>query len=301
MWFRDEIRIDPAYRASLTGLGLQRVAEVLARVAGRVAAWSRTTDTLHVPGLDGQPGMYVKRYFYPTWNKRIRGTFRGTFFGYHRGRAEFCALQQMRELGVQTVRPVAFGAARLAHFVTACFLITEEVPQGCNLTTFARRVADGLVTLSPWQRQVMSSRLGTQIAHLHGLGLSHGQLFWRNIIVRPAPDGAYEFFLLDAQPLRRWQRLRSGLRWWQLELAHLYVSAESFTTRTDRFRFLRAYFGVQRLTPELKAVVRGLPELACRWRNHEQQRIRMNDLFERWNTQLVREQQQVQRGAAHGA
>jgi hypothetical protein len=62
MLYRDHIRIDPAYREGLRACALDRVEDVLARTAGRVAAWSRTTDALHVVGVDGSPGFYVKRY-----------------------------------------------------------------------------------------------------------------------------------------------------------------------------------------------------------------------------------------------
>ncbi len=71
------LRMDPAYRHALAQCGLARVEQILCSTSGRVAAWSRTTDTLFVPGCDG-PGFYVKRHFFPTWSKRWRGTLRGT-------------------------------------------------------------------------------------------------------------------------------------------------------------------------------------------------------------------------------
>ena len=87
MIYTEHMRADPAYRERLRACGLDTVDKVLARVDGRVAAWSRTTDTLYVPGAGGTPGFYVKRHFFPNWIKRLRGTFRGTFFGMHRGQA----------------------------------------------------------------------------------------------------------------------------------------------------------------------------------------------------------------------
>ena len=110
---------------------------MLDRTDGRVAAWSRSTETLHVPGVDGAPGFFIKRYYYPTWRKRLRGAFRGTFFGVHRGRAEYGLLQEMRRLGLPAVRPVAYGSRRIGHFLKACFLVTEEIPGARNLTSFA--------------------------------------------------------------------------------------------------------------------------------------------------------------------
>lgn len=285
----NHIRSDPAYRDALRACGLLRVEDILARVSGRVAAWSRSTDTLHVPGPGGGPGFYVKRYYYPSWRKRIRGTFRGTFFGMHRGQAEHRSLQTMRTLGISAVRPVACGVRRVAHFVTACFLITEEVPEACNLTTFARDVAIGRERLSRGQRLVMIDRLARQVAEMHAAGFAHGQLFWRNVLVRPGLDGTPEFFFLDARSLPPWRRLKAGGDWWQRELAHLTVSALPFTTRTERLRFLLRYFGVRRLSPQVKMHARAIAAGARRWQRHETQRIKMNDLFEQWNRQLARE------------
>ena len=289
MLFKDHIRLDPAYRDALRSCGLLRVENILARVDGRIVAWSRSTDTLHVPGPPGSPGFYLKRYLYPTWRKRVRTMLRGTFFGIHRGQAEYDALQAMRALGINAVRPAACGARRTWHFVTACFLITEEVPEARNLTTFARDVLSGRQPLTRPARLEMMTALARQAAEMHAGCFSHGQLFWRNILVRHGWDGRPEFFFLDAQPLPPWRRLGPGPTWWQRELAHLTVSALRFTTRTDRLRFFLHYLGAGRLTPQAKADVRLIAAYARQWHRHERQRIKMNDLFELWNRQLERE------------
>jgi tRNA A-37 threonylcarbamoyl transferase component Bud32 len=290
----DCLRVDPAYRAALAACGLDGVDRILAYVNGRVAAWSRTTDTTLAAGLPNEPGFYIKRYLYPTRIKRIRTMLRGTFLGTHRGQAEYRALENMRAAGISAVRPVAFGARRIAHFVTACFLVTEEVPEASNLTTFAEEVASGRRALSVAARQAMIDTLADQVSHMHGLGFSHGQLFWRNILIRMNPDQTPEFFFLDLAP-RRWRRMVSDQPWWQRELSHLAVSALPFTTRSDRLRFLRRYFKAPRLTRELKTQAREVAAGAGHWQRHETQRIKMNRLFDEWNRQLLHEQ------AAQGA
>jgi len=296
----EQMRIDPVYRERLRAAGLDTVARVLQRVEGRVAAWSRTTDTLFVPGGDGMPGFYIKRHFFPTWTKRLRGTFRGTFFGMNRGQAEYRALDAMRSLGVPAVRPVAFGSRRSAHFLSACFLITEEVPGAENLTTFALEVAAGRRRLTPAQRRELPRVLAEQLAAMHTVGCSHGNLFWRNLLVRQGPDGRPEFFFLDAQPLRPWERLGPGGNWWLRELAQVAVSAMPFTTRVERLRFFRHYLRDTRPLAELKTLLRQVESLAATWRRHEEslaatwrrhedRRIHMNSLFEAWNRRLADE------------
>lgn len=298
MLHSDHIRIDSAYRDALRAGDLARVESVLTRTAGRTAAWSRTTDTLYVANPGGGPGFYLKRYYYASWPKRVRGAFRGTFFGLHRGRAEFRLLSEMRALGLPGVRPVAYGSRRVGHFVTACFLITEEVPGACNLTTFARNVRTGRETLHRHERALIVRRLARQIAELHSAGFAHGQLFWRNVLIRFGPTGDPEFFFLDVRPRRGGRRLRRSSRWWLHELGHTAASALPFTTRSERTRFLVEYLGGRRLSPDIRRQIREIDRVAQRWEQHERQRIKMNDLLEEWNRQL--EAESVQRPPGGG-
>ena len=286
----DQIRIDPAYLDRLQVCGLATVQAVLSCTGGRVCAWSRSTDTLRVEVPDGGPGLYVKRYLYSSWSRRLRGTFRGTFFGEHRAAAEYRLLSEMRRLGIPAVRPVACGARRVAHFVTACFLITEEAPDTRNLTAFAADVASRRTQLTVRQRQAMIDALAQHVAEAHVAGFAHGQLFWRNILARIGPAGDGEFFLLDARPRRAGRRLGRRADWWMEELAHLAASARPFTTRSERMRFLVGYNGARRLSPERREQIRAIDRLAQRWSAHELQRIRMNARFDEWNRRLEEEQ-----------
>jgi len=296
----EQMRIDPAYRERLRACGLDTVDRVLARVDGRIAAWSRTTDTLFVPGHGGEPGFYVKRHFFPTWRSRLRGMLRGTFFRMHRGQAEYLALRGLLAAGVPTVRPVAYGSRRRLHFVQACFLITEEVPEARNLTTFAQDVAAGRRALAPGARHTLVRALAAELGRMHGCGLSHGNLFWRNVLVRAGPDGQPEFFFLDVKPLELWTRM-CGTPWWVRELAQTLVSALPFTTRTDRLRFYRQYFGGERLTPPRRAYLAAITRCAAQWQRHEERRIRMNRLFDEWNRQLADEEARAAASGGAGA
>ncbi len=285
----DHVRIDPLYRAALEACDLHTVDGALRRVEGRVVAWSRTTDTLHVPGTDDAPGFFLKRFFYPHWGKRLRGALRGTLLGPHRALIEYRLLQAMRNLGIPAVRPVACGARRSFEFVSACYLVTEEVPHARNLTSFAQDVHAGRVNLSlPCRRELLRC-LARLVADMHAAGFSHGQMFWRNILVRNEPIGDPEFFLLDARPRHGRRYVGRRTNWWLDELAHLAASARQFTTRTQRLRFLQQYLGEARSPLEVRQIARRVERMAQRWRRHEGHRIHMNRLFEEWARQLERE------------
>jgi len=285
----DHIRIDPAYSEILRASGLASVQGVLDRTDGRVAAWSRSTETLHVPGVDGAPGFFIKRYYYPTWRKRMRGAFRGAFFGAHRGQAEFRLLNEMRALGLPAVRPIAYGARRTGHFLVACFLVTEEIPGARNLTSFAGDVLSGQITLNGADRALLARRLARQVAELHMARFAHGQLFWRNILIRFNLVNEPEFFFLDVRPRRGGRHFGRAGRWWLHELSHLAASAMPFATRIEKMRFLVEYFGARRLSPDVKCYIHEIERLAERWTTHEGQRIKMNGQFEDWNRRLQAE------------
>lgn len=285
----DHLHIDPAYAEALRESGIDNVDAILNRVDGEIAAWSRTTDTLHVPWRGDRPGFYVKRYLYPSWRNRLRGALRGTLVGRHRGLAEYALLNEMRSLGICAVRPVAYGSRRVGGFLEACFLITEEAPNACNLTTFARNAAQRMTRLTRTRRVAMIDALARQLADAHSAGFEHGQMFWRNILVRFGPTGEPEFLFLDARPRRGRRRLARRIAWWMDELAQLTASALPFTTRSDRMRFLIEYYGARRLPHDVKEQIREIDRSARRYLKHERQRIRMNDLFDEWRRRLAEE------------
>ncbi|MFN0137559.1 MAG: lipopolysaccharide kinase InaA family protein [Phycisphaerae bacterium] len=285
---RDQYWMDPAYVEQLRMAGLGSMDAALTRHDGRVCAWSRTTDTVYLPSPQRErPGVFLKRYLYPTWRNRLRGTFRGTFFGRHRAAAEAALLDEMRTLGIPAVRPIACGARRIAHFVASCVLITEEVPGACNLTTFATEVAAGRRKLARDERRTLIRCFADSIATLHDSGFSHGQLYWRNILIQETAIGEYAFYFLDARP-RGSRRLAGSAVTCIEELGHLLASAMPFTTSHEQIRFL-AHYATQRELRLESDDRRRVQELAARKQAHELQRIKMNERFEAWNAALVAE------------
>ena len=132
--------------------------------------------------------------------------------------------------------------------------------------------------------------LADQVARMHAAGFVHGKLFWRNILVRIHDDGEPEFFFLDAHPPAPMKRLGSIASYRRQELAHLTASAEPFTARSDRTRFVRGYYGRKTIDSELREELADVERQAARYRRHEAQRIKMNDRFDLWNRVLDRQQ-----------
>lgn len=285
----DMIYVDAPFREVLGAAGLDTVARVLACEGDRLAAWSRTTDTVKV-GLNGQApptgwrgSLFVKRYFYPGFKRRLKAMLRGTFFGRSRARLEFVSLALLRSRGIQTVRPIAYGERRVWHFLRSCFLITEGVPGAVTLADLALGTdGDEAVRLSFPQRRRVITALAAQVRRMHDAGLVHGRLFWRNVLIRPMGDGGYEFFFLDVPVVQRlWRRGRLG-RAGVRDIAELYAIAARFCSRTDLRRFTRAYLQGDLDREQERRWIERVAGLARTYRGHEEYRLEFGRLFNQY-------------------
>ncbi len=283
--YRDRMYVDPPYANVLRDAGLDCVSQVLGCTGDRLAAWSRTTDTIKVT-LNGRESwrgaLFIKRYHYPGWRRRVKAMLRGTFFRRSRAHHEYDALALLRARGVQTVRPIAYGERRELHFVRSCFLITEGVPGATSLVDFALQTGAGNgKSLSQLQRRSVLDALGAQVRRMHDAGLAHGHLFWRNILIRRTGEEGFEFFFLDAgmprPTLRRGIHRRPALR----DLSELYAIAGRFCSRTDLRRFARSYLGPRCRPEELRPWQERVAALAARFQRHEEYRLEIDRLFNR--------------------
>lgn len=277
----DSMLIDTPFRERLQRAGLDSVQAVLNCVGDRLAAWSRTTDTVLVklPGRDGS--IYIKRYHYPRWRQRLRGMLRGTFLRASRARSEFRALTAMRRLGIQAVRPIAFGERRILHFVRSCFLITEAVPDAMSLGTFIKTFAEHGITVQARRAKLeILTSLARQIRHMHEMGFVHRDLFWRNVLIRPLPDDRFEFYFLDASVGRRIriaQRRQDSI---VHDIAAMGVLAPEFCSKSDQLRFLLEYLATERLSAEDRAWLRRVQHRQDGFRVAELQRLERGAVFD---------------------
>ncbi|MBN1488851.1 MAG: hypothetical protein JXA69_02950 [Phycisphaerae bacterium] len=284
---RDTMQMDPAWAQRLRQAGLDTADRVLKHVGDQVVAWSRSTETVRVdlPAHAGHGAVFVKRYHHLQWRRRLKAMLRGTFLGRTRARAEFERLQELRDAGAPVAYPVAYGERRILHFVRSSFLITEAVENAVSLTTFAQQQGNGRrASLPSAVRRQMIESLGRCIGALHGKGLVHGALVWRNVLVRfqDDPVAGVEFILLDADGRRRLGTLGRGegpSPGVVGDLAALAALASVFCSRTEMLRFFHAYLGVRRLDAGHRQLARDVLARAERQRDHELYRLKMNDVF----------------------
>ncbi|HVP11999.1 MAG TPA: lipopolysaccharide kinase InaA family protein [Phycisphaerae bacterium] len=281
MFTHDFIWIDTPFRYQLQRARLDSVTNVLACVGDRLAAWSRTSDTIWCDLPFASSSVFLKRYHYPRWNHRLRGTFRGTFFSASRARSEFHALRLMRQLGIQAVRPIAFGERRVAHFVRSCFLITEAVPDAVPLSSFIKTFGDRRDSVQACQsrREILTS-LARQVRHMHDAGFVHRDLFWRNVLIRLLPDSRFEFYFLDAsvgKRIRMSQRRQDSI---VSDLAAMGALAPDFCSKADQMRFLLTYLDTPRLSPQDRQWLRRVQARSNLFHASEWQRLQRSYVFD---------------------
>ncbi len=281
MLTRDRIWIDPPFREQLHLAGLDTVESVLARAGDRLAAWSRTSDAIRCDLPSVSSSVYIKRYHYPRWAHRLRGAFRGTFLRASRAHSEFRALALMRQLGIQAVRPIAFGERRIACFVRSCFLITETVPDAMPLSWFIKTFSDRQASRRALEaRREILTMLARQVRHMHDAGFVHRDLFWRNVLIRLLPDNRFEFYFLDAsvgKRIRMAQRRRDSIVW---DMAAMGALAPDFCSKADQLRFLLAYLGTPRLDRQDRDWLRRVQARSDMFRESEWKRMQRMDVFD---------------------
>lgn len=281
MLVTDHMTMDRAYRERLISAKLDSVDGVLNCVGDKLAAWSRTSDTIRVDLNGGLTSLFVKRYHYPRFKQRLRGMFRGTLLMASRAKSEYKALRLMRQLGIQAIRPVAYGERRDCFFVRSCYLITEGVPDAMPLSAFIRTFADERSSgRSVRLRREILTALARQVRHMHEAGFVHRDLFWRNVLIRALPDDRFEFYFLDAsvgKRIRLQQRRQESIVG---DLAALGAVAPHFCSKADQLRFLLEYLDVDTLSGDNRTWLRRVQTRSDRLRPTELERIRRSTIFE---------------------
>jgi len=159
-------------------------------------------------------------------------------------RNEWTALNRLRQIGVETMTPVAYGSkgANPAH--RQSFIITEELTDTESLEDFC---ADWAAQPPPFQlRKALVKRVASMVREMHRHGMNHRDCyichFHLNIAAGRNRIDPKELHLHVIDLHRAQLRRRTPLRWIIKDLAGLYFSAMDIgLTQTDRLRFMTTY------------------------------------------------------------
>lgn len=151
---------------------------------------------------------------------------------------EWHAIHRLQELGVETMRPVAYGREGWNPAGLRSLLITEELAGCTSLETWWRACPP-----DPLRKRILLRRLAQIARTLHQNGVNHRDFYICHFLINLAWDGSEEGLHLYLIDLHRVQRRRQTPRRWIVkDLGSLWFSLfELGLTRGDRLRFLRDY------------------------------------------------------------
>ena len=184
---------------------------------------------------------YVKYY-----KKAGKGLRR--WFGRSRVRGEWENLHYFARLGIPTPPIIAYGEQRSWGGFQGGFLVTQALPNTCNLQQFFE---EGIYKqYAPQALRRLIKHIAQYTKQLHSRQFVHKDLKWRNILVsltkRPS------IYFIDC-PLggKVWQQRRGQ----QKDLAHLDKLAKQYLSRTLRLYFYHCYKGISHLRTRDKILV----------------------------------------------
>jgi heptose I phosphotransferase len=159
-------------------------------------------------------------------------------------RNEWEALRLLRQIGVETMTPVAFGLRGRNPARAQSFIITEELAQTKSLETLCATWRSQPPSLA--LRKALIERIATMVRQMHQAGMNHRDCYLCHFHLHvppgreyPTPDNLH-LFVIDLH--RAQVRHRLPRRWRIKDLAGLYFSAMNVgLTRTDCCRFIQAY------------------------------------------------------------
>ncbi len=196
------------------------------RTKARILKSNEKIDAGLVPGPDGMT-FFVKRYRTARLWQRIM--FR--LFRDHVARTLKIS-RKLIKAGISVPVPLAgirdFGGKPPgAYFI--CQALTEAMP-------LRNMVNNNLITAGKLSK--LLTRIAGALALMHGTGIAHGDMKWKNIMIRQVPEPDFLFIDLDTAARMGF----SGSRLFALDLARFAVDIAETTNSQDLLRdFLTAY------------------------------------------------------------
>lgn len=195
-----------------------------------------TTTVARVAFSDKHPPLFFKRYNRKDWWERLKNLFRPS-----RALKVWRAGYGLEVMGIPTPRTAVMLERKSGPILLASFILTDWTEGGVGLDDFwnERCGAGSPNPLLHWERKALRSAVARLFADLHDMGISHGDLKGRNILLDPSEPAPFapRFVDLDAIRLSPLRFKRSRIN----DLSRLLFSVYASATVSDRVRFFREY------------------------------------------------------------
>ncbi len=234
---RDELRLAPPFDRLWAG---QDAFAAVDRLEGEIFREldGRRTFRTEVEGR----GYFVKIHRGVGWGEIVKNlvSLRLPVLG---AGNEWRAIRRLEELGVDTMRTVAYGRRGANPAREHSFIVTEELAPTVSLEDFCRDWPTQ--PPAPALKRALIRRVATMVGAMHRGGVNHRDCYLCHFLLHLDPAPTAVALKLSVIDLHRAQiRGQTPRRWRDKDLAGLYFSAlEIGLTQRDRLRFLRDYFG----------------------------------------------------------
>jgi UDP-glucose:(heptosyl)LPS alpha-1,3-glucosyltransferase len=214
----------------------------------------RSTVKLMLNDTTGTVGAYLKRYHTSAIKTVTDWLFHFSFprTALH----EWNTIRAFHRLGIPTMIHLAVGLPQGTGLQKDSFLLTKEIEGIERLDHYLpRNYSPPLHTSHIKEKRSLLKELAQLVKRLHRLGFNHRDLYLCHILVKKEPPHTWKIYFADLHRVDYRKKVR--LRWKVKDLAALNYSADRNTiTRTDRLRFIKYYLGEQKLTANLKSVIK---------------------------------------------
>jgi len=253
--------LDCRFRLPLESAGLAGFQAVMATSGGHClrALKDRENWRLQLHGTCPPPrGVYLKKHHVRTWHSRLRARL-GIGPGQTAGRVEARNVCRLATDGIEVMKLVAYGEQLHADGLLESFVLTEELANHVQLDHFLAERFPARQPDCTSARDRDLDQLIRQVARLarkfHAAGYNHRDLYCCHFFVKEPSPGRFQIRLIDLQRVQHRRRFRR--RWLVKDLAQLAYSAPRERIRcTHKMAFMRHYFGVRKLLPHHKRLVR---------------------------------------------
>jgi len=206
-------------------------------------------------------GYYLKLHRGVGWSEILKNllTARLPVLG---AEQEWLAIRRLTELGVDTMRVVAFGRRGSNPARLESFIVTEELAPTVSLEDYCRDWPTN--PPAPALKRALIARVAEMAARMHRGGVNHRDCYICHFLLHTDPAPTPQRLRLSLIDLHRAQvrPVPAPRRWRDKDLAALHFSSLAIgLTRRDRLRFLRTYFA-QPLREILRTEGRLLAHLA---------------------------------------
>lgn len=241
------IHIEPAYRDLFTEMTVDEFCAIPGQVAKRIQ--NRVTRRVERRGRV----FFIKCHRGVGWPEVLKN-LASLRLPVVSASNEWRAIKRLHELGIDTMRGVAFGETGHSPAALRSFLVTESLEHTVDLEHWSRDFEarpDRPRHLATWRRLV--GRVGELSGRMHRNGVNHRDYYLCHLRIDtddaglPVDRGGGPVYVMDLH--RAQLRRRTPDRWAVKDLAGLLYSALHGPAglrlgRTDQARFLRAYLGV---------------------------------------------------------